>query len=60
MVGAGITRRNDSLDFTEEDWGTVIDTNLKSMLFLCQAAGRHISAQGRGKIFAVDGGWLVR
>ncbi|MBD8678801.1 2-dehydro-3-deoxy-D-gluconate 5-dehydrogenase KduD [Sphingomonas sp. CFBP 13720] len=47
---AGIIRRNDSLDFTEEDWDAVIDTNLKSVFFLSQAAGRHMVAQGRGKI----------
>ncbi len=47
---AGIIRRADSLDFTEEDWDAVIDTNLKSVFFLCQAAGRHMVAQGRGKI----------
>ncbi len=47
---AGIIRRNDSLDFTEEDWDAVIDTNLKSVFFLCQAAGRHMVGQGRGKI----------
>ncbi|MGN5374363.1 2-dehydro-3-deoxy-D-gluconate 5-dehydrogenase KduD [Sphingomonas hankookensis] len=47
---AGIIRRADSLDFTEADWDAVIDTNLKSVFFLCQAAGRHMVAQGRGKI----------
>jgi len=47
---AGIIRRNDSLDFSEADWDAVMDTNLKSVFFLCQAAGRHMVAQGRGKI----------
>jgi 2-deoxy-D-gluconate 3-dehydrogenase len=47
---AGIIRRADSLDFTEADWDAVIDTNLKSVFFLCQAAGRHMVATGRGKI----------
>ena len=28
----------------------MIDTNLKSLFFLCQAAGRHMIAQGSGKI----------
>jgi 2-deoxy-D-gluconate 3-dehydrogenase len=39
---AGIIRRADSLDFTEEDWDAVVDTNLKSVFFLCQAAGRFM------------------
>lgn len=47
---AGIIRRADAVDFTEEDWDAVIDTNLKSVFFLCQAAGRHMLARGSGKI----------
>jgi len=52
---AGIIRRADAVDFTEEDWDAVIDTNLKSVFFLCQAAGRHMIAEHarsgrRGKI----------
>ena len=47
---AGTIRRADAVDFTEADWDAVIDTNLKSLFFLCQAAGRHMIAQGRGKI----------
>ncbi len=50
---AGIIRRADSVDFTEADWDAVMDTNLKSLFFLCQAAGRHMLARGeapRGKI----------
>ena len=50
---AGIIRRADSLDFTEEDWDAVVDTNLKSVFFLCQAAARHMVAQGRGKIINI-------
>jgi 2-deoxy-D-gluconate 3-dehydrogenase len=47
---AGIIRRADAVDFSEADWDAVIDTNLKSLFFLCQAAGRHMIGQGRGKI----------
>lgn len=50
---AGIIRRADSVDFTEADWDAVIDTNLKSVFFLAQAAGRHMIAQGHGKIINV-------
>ncbi len=50
---AGIIRRNDSLDFTEEDWDAVVDTNLKSVFFLCQAAARHMVTRGRGKIINI-------
>ena len=45
---AGIIRRADAIDFTEEDWDAVVDTNLKSVFFLCQAAGRHMIGSGKG------------
>ncbi|HEX8554124.1 MAG TPA: SDR family oxidoreductase, partial [Sphingomonas sp.] len=46
---AGIIRRADAVDFSEADWDAVVDTNLKSVFFLCQAAGRHmIAAKERG------------
>jgi 2-deoxy-D-gluconate 3-dehydrogenase len=47
---AGIIRRADAVDFGEEDWDAVIGTNLKSLFFLSQAAGRHMIGRGRGKI----------
>ncbi|MBY0619334.1 MAG: 2-deoxy-D-gluconate 3-dehydrogenase [Sphingomonadales bacterium RIFCSPHIGHO2_01_FULL_65_20] len=55
---AGIIRRADAVDFTEEDWDAVVDTNLKSVFFLSQAAGRHMIAQReatgrRGKIINI-------
>ncbi len=50
---AGIIRRNDLADFTEEDWDAVIDTNLKSLFFLSQAAARPMAAQGSGKIINI-------
>ncbi|ANP46101.1 2-dehydro-3-deoxy-D-gluconate 5-dehydrogenase KduD [Candidatus Viadribacter manganicus] len=50
---AGIIRRADSVDFTEADWDAVIDTNLKSVFFLAQAAGRHMIAKGQGKIINI-------
>ncbi|WP_425545420.1 2-dehydro-3-deoxy-D-gluconate 5-dehydrogenase KduD [Labrys sedimenti] len=45
---AGIIRRADALDFTEEDWDAVVDVNLKSAFFLAQAAARAMLAGGRG------------
>ncbi|MES2753929.1 MAG: 2-dehydro-3-deoxy-D-gluconate 5-dehydrogenase KduD [Pseudomonadota bacterium] len=50
---AGIIRRADAVDFSEEDWDAVIDTNLKSVFFLCQAAGRHMIASGGGSIINI-------
>lgn len=45
---AGIIRRADAVDFTEADWDEVMEVNLKSMFFLCQALGRKALAAGRG------------
>lgn len=50
---AGIIRRADAVDFSEADWDAVVDTNLKSVFFLCQAAGRHMIAAGSGKIINI-------
>ncbi|WBY17096.1 2-dehydro-3-deoxy-D-gluconate 5-dehydrogenase KduD [Erythrobacteraceae bacterium WH01K] len=52
---AGIIRREDALEFSEQDWDAVLDTNLKSLFFLTQAVARHMvgwsSQHGdRGKI----------
>ncbi len=50
---AGIIRREDSLNFTEEDWDAVMTVNLKSLFFLSQAAARHMDAAGGGKIINI-------
>lgn len=48
---AGIIRRADSIDFTEEDWDDVMEVNLKSVFFLSQTFGRHcIAAKRAGRI----------
>ncbi|AOG02382.1 2-deoxy-D-gluconate 3-dehydrogenase [Blastomonas sp. RAC04] len=50
---AGIIRRADLLDFGEADWDAVIDTNLKTLFFLSQAAARHMASRGSGKIINI-------
>lgn len=48
---AGIIRRADSLELSQEDWDDVLDVNLKTLFFLCQAFGRKLVASNRtGKI----------
>ena len=41
---AGTIRRNDFVDFTEEDWDAVMDLNLKTLFFLSQAVAREYIA----------------
>jgi 2-deoxy-D-gluconate 3-dehydrogenase len=47
---AGMIRRAPALDYSDEDWATVIEVNLSSVFRLCQAAGRHMVSARRGKI----------
>ena len=47
---AGTNRRNPCLEYTEQDWDTVMTLNLKSVFFCCQAAARIMKERGGGKI----------
>ena len=47
---AGIIRRAPAVEFSEVDWNEVIAADLTSVFRLCQSAGRHMLAQGSGKI----------
>ncbi|HYD66508.1 2-dehydro-3-deoxy-D-gluconate 5-dehydrogenase KduD [Azospirillum sp.] len=51
---AGLIRRADAVDFTEADWDLVMNINVKTLFFLCQAFGRYAIGQGRrGKIINI-------
>jgi 2-deoxy-D-gluconate 3-dehydrogenase len=45
---AGIIRRNDAVDFTEQDWDDVMNVNLKTVFFLSQAVVKTMIAGNRG------------
>jgi 2-deoxy-D-gluconate 3-dehydrogenase len=45
---AGIIKRNDTIDFTEAEWDDVMNINLKTVFFMCQAAARQFVSQGTG------------
>ncbi|MDX1735972.1 MAG: 2-dehydro-3-deoxy-D-gluconate 5-dehydrogenase KduD [Halioglobus sp.] len=45
---AGTIRRNDLLEFTEQDWDEVMDLNLKTLFFLSQAVAREFVSRGKG------------
>jgi 2-deoxy-D-gluconate 3-dehydrogenase len=47
---AGMIRRAPAVDFSDEDWSTVLEVNLSSVFRLSQAAGRQMIEQGAGKI----------
>ena len=50
---AGLIRRQDAVDFSEKDWDDVMNVNIKGAFFMAQAAGRHMIAQGSGKIINI-------
>jgi len=50
---AGIQRRKPAEDFLLSDWDDVINVNLKVVFMLSQLAGRHMIANGSGKIINI-------
>lgn len=45
---AGIIRREDALNFSEQDWDDVMNINSKTVFFLSQQVARQFIAQGKG------------
>lgn len=45
---AGIIKRQDSIEFSEENWDSVLNVNLKTVFFLTQAVAKQFIAQGTG------------
>ena len=51
---AGIIKRNEAIDFTPEEWDTVMNVNLRTMFFLSQAFTRRLVAKSQsGKIINI-------
>jgi NAD(P)-dependent dehydrogenase (short-subunit alcohol dehydrogenase family) len=50
---AGWTKRAPSLDFSEQDWDSIIDTNLTGTFRACQVFGRHMVDRGYGRIINI-------
>jgi len=47
---AGVVRSKAALEQSEDDWDAVIDTNLKGMFLMAQAAAKAMRARGKGGI----------
>ena len=45
---AGIIRREDAVNFSEKDWDDVMNINIKTVFFFCQAAAKQFIKQGSG------------
>ncbi len=50
---AGRTKRAPTLDFLEEEWAAILDTNLTGTLRACQVFGRHMIERGYGRIINI-------
>ncbi len=51
---AGLIKRNEAIDFTVEDWDSVINVNLRSLFFYSQAFAKHLIANKQaGKIINI-------
>lgn len=50
---AGITKRAATLDYPEEDWARILDTNLTGTLRTCQVFGKHMIERRYGRIINI-------
>ena len=50
---AGTIRRSPARDYSDEDWNTVLDTNLTGVFQFCRAIGSQMIDQGHGKIINI-------
>jgi len=50
---AGITKRAPTVDYAEEDWNRIMDTNLTGMLRTCQVFGKHMIERRYGRIISI-------
>jgi len=50
---AGRTKRAPTVDFSEQDWNDIIETNLTGTLRACQVFGRHMLEREYGRIINI-------
>ena len=50
---AGRTKRGPTLDFPDEEWNAILDTNLNGTLRSCQVFGRHMIERQYGRIINI-------
>lgn len=50
---AGRTKRAPTIDFSEEDWNDILETNLTGTLRSCQIFGHHMLERGYGRIINI-------
>jgi NAD(P)-dependent dehydrogenase (short-subunit alcohol dehydrogenase family) len=50
---AGRTKRAPTIDFSEQDWNDILETNLTGILRACQVFGRHMAERRYGRIINI-------
>jgi NAD(P)-dependent dehydrogenase (short-subunit alcohol dehydrogenase family) len=50
---AGRTKRGSTIDFSDDDWNDILDTNLTGTLRSCQIFGRHMLERQYGRIINI-------
>ena len=50
---AGITKRRPTLEVSDEEWGSILETNLTGTWRACQVFGRHMLERGYGRIINI-------
>ena len=50
---AGRTKRAPTIDFSEDDWNSILDTNLTGTLRACQTFGKHMLERESGSIINI-------
>jgi NAD(P)-dependent dehydrogenase (short-subunit alcohol dehydrogenase family) len=50
---AGITKRTPTIDVSDQEWTSIIDTNLTGTWRACQVFGRHMLDRGYGRIINI-------
>src|ERR1044072_8040433 len=53
VTSAGKTKRAPTIDFSDEDWNDILDTNLTGTLRACQIFGRHMLERQYGRIINI-------
>src|SRR5260370_35783776 len=50
---AGITKRTPTVEVSDQEWSSIIDTNLTGTWRSCQVFGRHMLERGYGRIINI-------
>jgi len=57
---SGVITASRLLDTSIEEWDRVLGTNLRGTFLVCRAAGRHLVAQGSGKVINIASSFGVK